>query len=114
MYFNHGDADGADAIGKSDGSVGVGTRIHHHGIELAVGLLELVDEAAFVIRLVIRQLVLGKALPEVCQIVLKRNLSVNFRLAFSKQVEVGTIDDENVHGFEVFAKVVISVGKICS
>ena len=53
VNFDNRDADGPNAIGKGDGGVGISARIDHRAIVTAVSLLQLVDEAAFVVRLVI-------------------------------------------------------------
>lgn len=49
VNLDHGDADGPDAIGKGDGGVGVGSGIHHYTVVAAIGLLQLVDEKAFMV-----------------------------------------------------------------
>ena len=58
MHLNDGNADGTDAIGNGDGGVGVGSRVHHHGVVLTVSFLKLVDQNAFVIGLKIGELML--------------------------------------------------------
>ena len=60
MHLDHGDVDGADAVGEGDGGVGVSARIHDDAIKMCIGLLQFVDEAPYEVRLVIVQLVLGE------------------------------------------------------
>ena len=108
MNLNHGNANGADAVGKGDGGVCVGTRVHHHSIVSAIGLLQLVDEIPLVIRLEISKLVMRILVAELPQIVLKSELPINLRLSFAKQIEVGTVDNQNVHRSNFFAKICFS------
>ena len=58
VHLNDGNADGTDAVSNGDGGVGVGSRVHHHGIVSTVSFLELVDQNAFVIGLKIGELML--------------------------------------------------------
>lgn len=83
MHFDDGDADGTDAVGDGDGSVGVGTRVHHHGIILSVSCLQLVDQHAFVVGLEIGELMLGKALAELRQVFAERKIAINFGFTFA-------------------------------
>ena len=83
MYLHHRDADGTDAVGKGDGSVGVGSRIHHHGIILPVSLLQLVNQHAFVVRLEIGKLMQREALAQFGQVILEGNGAIDFRLSFA-------------------------------
>ena len=64
VNFHDRNADGSDAVGKGNGGVCVGPRIHHHSVIKPVGFLQLVDQAALVIRLIIGKLVFGKILFE--------------------------------------------------
>ena len=98
MHLDDGYADATDAVGQGDGSVGIGSRIHHHAIKLSVSLLQLVDEAALVVGLVVVQLVLRESRPKRFKIGLERNRAVDFRLAFAQKVEVGSVDNEDSHG----------------
>lgn len=97
MHLHHGDAYGADAVGQGDGSVGVATGVHHHAVILVVGLLQLVDQYAFMVRLEIGDLVLGKAAAELFKIGLERHRAVDFRFALAQKVEVGAVEDEDFH-----------------
>ena len=97
MHFDDGDADGADAVGEGDGSVGIASWVHHHCVESAVSGLKLVDETAFMVRLEIRQLVLRKPLLQRLEISFERYRTIDFWLAFSEQIEVGTVDDKYFH-----------------
>ena len=61
--FDDGDVNGADAVSDGDGSVGVCAWIHDHTDTMAVSFLKFVDEAAFMVGLVILELHLGKRDP---------------------------------------------------
>ena len=43
VHLNHGKANGTDAVGQGDGGMCVGSRIHHHTVVKAVGLLKFID-----------------------------------------------------------------------
>ena len=83
MHFDDGDADGADAVGEGDRGVGIASRVHHHGVILAVGLLQLVDQDTFVVGLEIGDLVLGETLAELGQVFFEREISVNLGFALA-------------------------------
>ena len=68
VYLHYRDADGTNAVGDGDRSVGVGTRVHHHGIILSVSCLQLVNQDTFVVGLEIGNHMLGKTLTELRQV----------------------------------------------
>ena len=81
--LHHWNADGTDAVGEGDGSVGVGSRVHDHGIILTVSLLQLVNQNAFVVRLEIGEFMFGEPLAEFWQVILKRDMTIDFGFAFA-------------------------------
>ena len=83
VHFDDGDADGTDAVGDGDGSVGVGTRVHHHGIVLTVSCLQLVDQDTFVVGLEIGNLMLRESLAELRQVFVEKEMTIDFWLAFA-------------------------------
>lgn len=83
VYLHYRDADGTDAVGDGDGSVGVGTRVHHHGIILSVSCLQLVNQHAFVVGLEIGNLMLRESLAELRQVFVEREMTIDFWLAFA-------------------------------
>ncbi len=82
VHLDNRDADGADAIGQGDGSVGIGTRVHHNGIVSSIRLLEQIDKDTFVVRLAIGHPVLRESALECCQILLEGDVAVYLRFAF--------------------------------
>ena len=83
MHFDDGDADGTDAVGDGDGSVGIASWVHHHGIILTVSCLQLVDQDAFVVGLEIGELMLGETLTELRQVFVERKIAINFGFTFA-------------------------------
>ena len=79
--LHHGNADGADAVGEGDGSVGVGSRVHDHSIILTISFLQLVNQNTFVVRLEIGKFMLGEPLAELWQVFFKRDTTVDFGFA---------------------------------
>ena len=105
MHLDDGDADGADAVGQGDGGVGIAARVHHYGIVLSVGLLQLVNQNAFVVGLELRNLVLWKTLAELHKILFKGEASVDFRFALAQKVKVRAVENEDFHQQIFVAKI---------
>lgn len=59
--FYHGNMYGTDAIGKGNGGVRIGGRIHDNGIVLIVSFLKLINKASFMIALIKVNLMIGKS-----------------------------------------------------
>ena len=95
--LNDRDADGADAIGQGDGGMGIASRVHHHGVELPIGILQFVDQHAFMVGLEIGDFVLGETFAELWQIVFEGDIAIDFGLALAEEVEVGAVEDEDSH-----------------
>ena len=99
--LNGGDGDGLEGIEDRYARMRVSGRVDDDAVDLAVGLLDLVDDAALVVGL--EDLDLVKAL---CGTRLLANLdqavvvvaAVDARLANTEHVEIGAIDDECFHG----------------
>ena len=99
--LNGGDGDGFERVQDGHARMCVGRRVDYNAVDLAVGLLDLVDDAALVVGL--EDLDLVKALRDAC---LLANLdqavvviaAVDARLANAEHVEVGAVDNESFHG----------------
>lgn len=99
--LNGGDGDGLEGVQDGHARVRVGSRVDDDAVDLAVGLLDLVDDAALVVGL--EDLDLVKALRGAC---LLANLdqavvvvaAIDARLANAEHVEVWAVDDECFHG----------------
>ena len=93
MHFHHWCAYGADAIGKSDASVGVSTGVKHNAIAREAHRLEFVDELTLVVALEIVYLHVGEKGAKTRQEIVERHRAIHARFANAQQIEVGTIDD---------------------
>lgn len=99
--LNGGDGDGFERVQDGYAGVRVGRRVDDDAVDLAVSLLDFVDDAALVVGL--EDLDLVKTL---CGTRLLANLdqavvvvaAVDARLANAEHVEVGSVDDECFHG----------------
>lgn len=96
-----GDGDGLEGIEDCDARVRVGGRVDDDAVDLAVGLLDLVNDAALVVGL--EDLDLVKALRGACLLAdLNQAViaiaAVDAWLANAEHVEVGAVDDECFHG----------------
>lgn len=79
--LHYWDADGPDAVGDGDGGMGVCPWVHNHTVVLMVRLLKLVDQGAFMVRLIVIQLNFWELVFQGLEIGLKRDMAVNLRLA---------------------------------
>ena len=95
--FDDGNINCADAVGQGNGSVGIASRIHHHGIILIISLLQLVDKATLVVRLIVGNLMLRKGFDEFGMVVFKGHRAIDFGLAFAQQIEVWAVENEYFH-----------------
>ena len=101
MDFHCGDGDGLERVQDGHARVRVGSRVDDDSVDLAVGLLDLVDDAALVVGL--EDLDLVKALRGACLLAdlyqaVVVVAAVDARLTNAEHVEVGAIDDECFHG----------------
>lgn len=99
--LNGGDGDGFERVQDGHAGVRVGSRVDDDAVDLAVGLLNLVDDAALVVGLEDFDLV--KALRGACLLAdLDQAVvvvaAVDARLTNAEHVEVGPVDDECFHG----------------
>ena len=96
-----GDGDGLEGVENRDARVRVGRRIDDDAVDLAVGLLDLVDNAALVVGLedldLVEALDGASFLADLDQAVVVV-AAVDARLANAEHVEVGAVDDECFHG----------------
>lgn len=96
-----GDGDGLEGVQDRHAGVRVGRRIDDDAVDLAVGLLDLVDDAALVVGL--EDLDLVEALRGTCLLAdLDQAVvvvaAVDAWLANAEHVEVGAVNDECFHG----------------
>lgn len=99
--LNGGDGDGFERVQDGYAGVRVGRRVDDDAVDLAVSLLDLVDDAALVVGL--EDLDLVKALRGACLLAdlyqaVVVVAAVDARLANAEHVEVGAVDDECFHG----------------
>ena len=101
MDLNGGNGDGFEGVEDRHARMRVSGGVDDDAVDLAIGLLDLVDDAALVVGL--EDLDLVKAPRGAC---LLANLyqtvvvvaAVDTRLANAEHVEVGAVDDECFHG----------------
>ena len=96
-----GDCDGLEGVQDRHAGVRVSRRVDDDAVDLAVCLLDLVDDAALVVGL--EDLDLVEALCGACLLAdLDQTVvvvaAVDARLANAEHVEVGSVDDESFHG----------------
>ena len=96
-----GDGDGLEGIQDRNARVRVSCRVDDDAVDLAVGLLDLVDDAALVVRLedldLVKSLRGAGLLADLDQAVVVV-ATVDARLANAEHVEIGSVDDESFHG----------------
>ena len=96
-----GDGDGLEGVQDRHAGVRVSCRVDDDAVDLAVCLLDLVDDAALVVGLedldLVEALCGAGLLADLDQAVIVV-AAVDARLANAEHVEVGSIDDESFHG----------------
>lgn len=99
--LNGGDGDGFERVQDGHARMCVGRRVDDNAVDLAVGLLDLVDDAALVVGLedfdLVKTLCGTRLLANLDQAVVVI-ATVDARLANAEHVEVGTVDNECFHG----------------
>lgn len=96
MHFHHGSGNSGYGIVDGHGSVAVAAGIEDDSIIRKADLLNLVDQFAFDIALIVINLQVGERLAELGEVVLKGLRAVDIGFANAKEVEVGTVDDDNL------------------
>ena len=96
-----GDGDGLEGVQDRHARVRVSRRVDDDAVDLAVCLLDLVDDAALVVGLedldLVEALCGAGLLADLDQAVVVV-ATVDTRLANAEHVEVGSVDDESFHG----------------
>ena len=99
--LNGGDGDGFERVQDGYAGVSVGRRVDDDAVDLAVSLLDLVDDAALVVGLehldFVKTLCSARLLADLDQAVVVV-AAIDARLANAEHVEVGAVDDECFHG----------------
>ena len=101
VNLDGGDGDGFEGVQDGHARVRVGSRVDDNAVDLAVGFLDLVDNAALVVGLedldLVKALRGSRLLADLDQAVVVV-VAVDARLANAEHVEVGAVDDECFHG----------------
>lgn len=100
VYLDSRDGDGLEGVEDRHARVCVGRRVDDDAVDLAVGLLDLVDDVALVVGLenldLVKALRGARLLADLDQAVVVV-AAVDTRLANAEHVEVGAVDDECFH-----------------
>ena len=101
MNFNDGCRNGSDCIGDGIGIMGIGTGIEHYADAVGVeaGGMESVDKLALAVMLLVTQIYLGKTDSETFEDCFESLGPVDAGFALSEQIEVGSVEDEDVFHF---------------
>ena len=101
MNLDGRDGDGFERVQDGHARMRVGGRVDDDAVDLAVGLLDLVDDAALVVRLedldLVEALCGARFLADLDQAAVVV-AAIDARLANAEHVEVGSVDDECFHG----------------
>lgn len=100
VYLDGRDGDGLEGVEDRHARMRVSCRVDDDAVDLAVGLLDLVDDAALVVGLEDLDLVKalrGARLPADLDQAVVVVAAVDTRLANAEHVEVGAVDDECFH-----------------
>lgn len=97
VYLDDRGGNSRHGIGQGDGGVGERAGIEHNPVGAETCHMEFIEQGAFVVALKIVELELRKSGFQVLKKRFKALAAINFRLARSKQVEIGAIDKEDFH-----------------
>ena len=91
--------DGGDGISDSDRCVGIATGIQDNAAVVKAHLLQPVHDFALDVTLVNVDGVLRMLLNQFLQILVERTVTIDLRLPFAHEVQVGAVDDVDDHYF---------------
>ena len=99
MNFDGGNTYGRDGIPESHAGVSVGGSVEDDGIDPALGLLNPSHQLPFYIGLTELDLRTQgrRPLPNHPLDVLQRDLAINSRLALAEQIQIRTIENQDLH-----------------
>ena len=92
----------ADAILQGNAGMGVGTGVEHHAIVGEAHFLQLVDELALDVALVILNLHIRKLSLQLRQVALEGIAAVNAWFADAQEVQIRTINNLYLHNHMIF------------
>jgi hypothetical protein len=98
VYFNHRSLHGLYGIADPHGGMGIGGGIQNDTVIGKACLLDFIDQFPLNIRLKIIELYSTEVMLQLSEVVLKGLVTVQFRLTFSKEVQIGPVDDDKFHG----------------
>lgn len=96
MYLYSGRRNGRQGICNSDRGMGVCPGINDDAIYVEAQFMNFINQFAFVIRLKIAKLHVGKLGFERFQILQEGAITINCRFALAQQVEIGAVNDKNL------------------
>jgi len=97
VYLHHRGSDGSHRVGQRNGRVRVGARVEDDAVYRKPDFVELVDECAFVVTLKKGDVELRKICLQLQEERIKSSVSVHLRFPLAEEVEVGSVEDVNVH-----------------
>ena len=97
VHLDRGEVDRGQSVLKGPAVVGQGPGVYHQAIDPGTGLVDPVDQLAFVVRLKCLDLQpqLGSPGADPILELGQGGVSIDMGLAHAEQVEVGAIEDEN-------------------
>ena len=97
VHLDRGQSRASDRVAQRDARVREAARVEHHTVTAAAGLVQRVDENAFVSALegldLATELVRERLQPGIHLV--QRHAAVDFRLARAERLEVGSVQDED-------------------
>lgn len=93
MYLDHRDGDGGNGIGQGNTGMCITTGIEHNALRAFAAPVQVIDQLAFYITLVIIQGDIRELLPELRQESIERYIAVNSCFSCTEQVQIGAVDN---------------------
>src|SRR5690606_519065 len=98
MHFNNRSSNGFNCISNTYGSVCISACIQDNSVIRKSGFLNFIDDFSFYITLKIVNFNILKFALKSLQEIFKSLTSVYFRFSFAKQIQVGSVNDDDFHG----------------
>ncbi len=95
MHLHRRSRNGRQGVGQGNTGVGQGTGVNHDTIDGKAQFVNLIEQFAFVVRLKIPKLHVGKLSFYGLEVVHERAATINVRLALTQQIQVRAVDNED-------------------
>ena len=98
MHFDDGRANGGNSVGNGNGGMGIGARVENDAIVRKAHFVQLIDDLTLGVALKVMQDDMRIILLQLEEILLKALSSIDVWFPLTEQIQVGPVDDDDLHG----------------